>query len=222
MLRSLDGIAPRIHPTAFVSEAAYVIGDVEIGEGASVWPGTVIRGDMGRITIGKYTCVQDNSVVHCDTDAVIGDYVVIGHRVVCHAKNVGTRSLLGNGAVVNDGVWIGDECVVASGAVVLDDMQVPAAPSWSAYRRACEARYSHDTWSWGSTSTAFTGSRPSATSETAGWVPDSGAGHILSGASIPISDRHRASATLAASHSRSLALVIPASPSTVEITRHCW
>ena len=79
VLRSLDGIAPRIHPTAFVSEAAYVIGDVEIGEGSSVWPGTVIRGDMGRITIGKYTCVQDNSVVHCDTDAAIGDYVVIGH-----------------------------------------------------------------------------------------------------------------------------------------------
>jgi carbonic anhydrase/acetyltransferase-like protein (isoleucine patch superfamily) len=125
LIRSLDGVGPRVHPTAFVSEAAYVIGDVEIGEGSSVWPGTVIRGDMGRITIGKYTCVQDNSVVHCDTDAVIGDYVVIGHRVVCHAKNVGTRSLLGNGSVVNDGVWIGDECVVASGAVVLDDMQAP-------------------------------------------------------------------------------------------------
>ena len=125
MIRSLDGITPRIHPTAFVSEAAYVIGDVVIGEGSSVWPGSVIRGDMGRITIGKYTCVQDNSVVHCDTDATIGDYVVIGHRVVCHAKNVGSRSLLGNGSVVNDGVWIGDECVIASGAVALDDMRVP-------------------------------------------------------------------------------------------------
>ena len=125
MIRSLDGIAPRIHPTAFVSEAAYVIGDVVIGEGSSVWPGSVVRGDMGRITIGKYTCVQDNSVVHCDTDATIGDYVVIGHRVVCHARSVGSRSLLGNGSVVNDGVSIGDECVIASGAVVLDDMQVP-------------------------------------------------------------------------------------------------
>ncbi len=125
MIRSLDGIAPRIHPTAFVSEAAYVIGDVVIGEGSSVWPGSVVRGDMGRITIGKYTCVQDNSVVHCDTDATIGDYVVIGHRVVCHARNVGSRTLLGNGSVVNDGVSIGDECVIASGAVVLDDMQVP-------------------------------------------------------------------------------------------------
>ena len=95
MIRTLDGITPRIHPTAFVSEAAYVIGDVEIGEGSSVWPGSVIRGDMGKITIGKYTCVQDNSVVHCDTDATIGDYVVIGHRVVCHAKNVGAQNATG-------------------------------------------------------------------------------------------------------------------------------
>ncbi len=125
MIRALDGISPRVHPTAFVSEAAYVVGDVEIGEGSSVWPGTVIRGDMGRIKIGRYTCIQDNSVVHCDTDATIGDRVVIGHRVVCHAKNVGARTLIGNGAVVNDGVWIGDECVIASGAVVLDDMEVP-------------------------------------------------------------------------------------------------
>ncbi len=126
MIRTLDGVAPRVHPTAYVSEAAYVIGDVVIGEGSSVWPGTVIRGDMGRIVIGKYTCVQDNSVVHCDTDAIIGDNVVIGHRVVCHAKEVGDRTLLGNGAVVNDGVTIGAECVIASGAVVLDDMQIPA------------------------------------------------------------------------------------------------
>ena len=126
MIRTLDGVAPRVHPTAYVSEAAYVIGDVVIGEGASVWPGTVIRGDMGRIVIGKYTCVQDNSVVHCDTDAAIGDNVVIGHRVVCHAKEVGDRTLLGNGAVVNDGVTIGAECVIASGAVVLDDMKIPA------------------------------------------------------------------------------------------------
>ena len=125
MIRSLDGISPRVHPTAFVSEAAYVIGDVIIGEGSSVWPGTVIRGDMGRITIGKYTCIQDNSVVHCDTDAMIGDHVVIGHSVVCHAKQVGARTLLGNGCVVNDGVRIGDECVIASGAIVLDDMQIP-------------------------------------------------------------------------------------------------
>ena len=124
MIRSLDGIAPNIHPTAFVSEFAYVVGDVEIGEGSSVWPGSVVRADMGKITIGRFTCVQDNSVIHGDDDVVIGDNVVIGHRVVCHARTVGDRSLIGNGATVNDGVIIGEDCVLASGTVVLDNMEI--------------------------------------------------------------------------------------------------
>ncbi len=126
MIRSLDGISPRVHPTAFVSEAAYVIGDVEIGEGSSVWPGTVVRADMGRITIGKFTCIQDNSVVHGDADVVIGDYVVIGHRVMCHARLIGNRVLIGNGATINDGVAIGDDSLIASGAMVVDNMEIPA------------------------------------------------------------------------------------------------
>ena len=82
MIRSLDGKSPKIHPAAFVSEFAYVIGNVEIGEGSSIWPGAVVRADMGKITIGSFTCVQDNSVVHGDADVVIGDRVVIGHQVL--------------------------------------------------------------------------------------------------------------------------------------------
>ena len=124
MIRSLDGVAPKIHATAFVSEFAYVVGDVEIGEGSSVWPGSVVRADMGKITIGKFTCVQDNSVVHGDDDVVIGDNVVIGHRVLCHARTVGDRALLGNGATINDGVEIGNDCLLASGTVVLDNMKI--------------------------------------------------------------------------------------------------
>lgn len=125
MIRTLDGLSPRVHPTAFVSEFAYVIGDVEIGEGSSIWPGAVIRGDMGKITIGKFTCVQDNSVVHGDSDVVIGDHVVIGHRVLCHAKIVGDRVLLGNGTTVNDGVEIGDDSLLASGTMIVDDVKIP-------------------------------------------------------------------------------------------------
>ncbi len=124
MIRSLDGLTPRIHPTAFVSEFAYVIGDVEIGEGSGVWPGTVIRADAGKITIGKNTCIQDNSVIHGDDDVVIGDNVVIGHRVMCHAQAVGDRVLIGNGAVINDGAEIGDDCVVASGCMVIETMKI--------------------------------------------------------------------------------------------------
>ena len=75
MIRSFQGKTPRIHPTAWVSEVAYVIGDVEIGEYSSVWPGTVIRGDTIKITIGSYVDIQDNCVVHADEDAFYGDYV---------------------------------------------------------------------------------------------------------------------------------------------------
>ena len=125
MIRSLDGIAPRIHPTAFVSELAYVVGDVEIGEGSSIWPGSVVRADAGKISIGKHTCVQDNSVVHGDADVVIGDGVVIGHNVLCHARTVGDRVLIGSGATVNDGADIGEGSLVASGAMVRENMVIP-------------------------------------------------------------------------------------------------
>ena len=126
MIRSLEEFTPRIHPTAFISEFAYVVGDVEIGEGSSVWPGSVIRGDKGSITIGRFTCIQDNSVVHGDADVGIGDSVVIAHRVVCHARTVADRVLIGNGATVNDGVQIGHDSVLASGTMVLDRMEIPA------------------------------------------------------------------------------------------------
>ena len=125
MIRSFDGKTPNIHPTAFVSEAAYVIGDVEVGERSSIWPCAVVRGDTGKITIGKETCIQDNSVVHGDADVVIGDRVVIGHRVVCHAKTVGDRVLIGNGATVNDGVEIGEDSLIASSAMLIERMSIP-------------------------------------------------------------------------------------------------
>ena len=69
MLRSFNGRSPKVHPTAFVSEAAYVVGDVEIGPYSSVWPGTIIRGDHHKIVLGAYVDIQDNCVVHTDSDA---------------------------------------------------------------------------------------------------------------------------------------------------------
>ncbi len=125
MIRSLGDATPKIHPTAFVSEFAYVIGDVEIGEGSSVWPGAVVRADMGKITIGEHTNIQDNSVVHGDADVVIGDYVTIGHRALCHAKTVGNRAVIGNGAILNDGVAIGEYSLIASGSMLVDNVQIP-------------------------------------------------------------------------------------------------
>ena len=126
MIRSLGDKTPKIHPTAFISEFAYVIGDVEIGEGSSVWPGAIVRADMGKIVIGNHTNVQDNSVVHGDADVQIGDYVTIGHRVLCHAKTVGDRAVIGNGATLNDGVEIGEHSLIASGTMLVDDVTIPS------------------------------------------------------------------------------------------------
>ena len=118
MLLELDGISPQIDRTAFVSADATLIGDVRVGAQSSVWPGAVIRADSGTISIGEGSNVQDNSVIHADDDASIGDGVTIGHGVVCHAKTIGDGCLLGNGSVLNDGVVLGNGCLVASGSVI--------------------------------------------------------------------------------------------------------
>ena len=121
MIRSLDGKTPKIDPSAFVSEAAYIVGDVEIGPRSSIWPGVVIRADAGKIKIGAGTNIQDNSALHADADAYIGDDVTIGHGVVCHAKTIGDGCLLGNGSTLNDGAVLGERCLVSAGSVVTEN-----------------------------------------------------------------------------------------------------
>ena len=79
MIRSYRGMTPKVHPTAWVSEFAYVVGDVEIGAYSSVWPGTVIRADTIKITWVRYVNIQDNCVLHADSDALYEDYVTLGH-----------------------------------------------------------------------------------------------------------------------------------------------
>lgn len=127
MIRSFDGKTPRIAKSAFVSEAAYVIGDVEIGENSSVWPGAVIRGDFTSIKIGGNTTVQDNSVLHADTNAPmeIGDNVLIGHSVVLHGLKIGNNTLIGNNATVLDKSKIGNSCIVAAGSLVSPGREIP-------------------------------------------------------------------------------------------------
>lgn len=122
MLLELDGKRPQVHDTAFVSQQATLIGDVRIGPNSSVWHGAVIRADSGTITIGEGSNVQDNSVIHADDDANIGDGVTIGHGVVCHGKTVGDGCLLGNGSVLNDGVVLGKGCLVAAGSVIPENV----------------------------------------------------------------------------------------------------
>lgn len=125
MIRALAGKSPQIDPTAFVSEFAYIIGDVRIGARASIWPGVVLRSDRGTMWIGEGTNIQDGSICHADGNMTIGDYVTLGHAVVCHAKSVGDHCLLGNNCTLNDQSSVGSWCILAAGAVLLEGRSVP-------------------------------------------------------------------------------------------------
>ena len=128
-VRSVPGHTPRIHPGAWVDPAALVIGDVELADGVSIWPFTVVRGDEGKyIRIGRNTNVQDGSVVHVTPElpCIIGEGVTIGHRCVVHACTIGNNVRIGIGAVVLTGAVIGDNAQVGAGAVVAPNKVVPA------------------------------------------------------------------------------------------------
>lgn len=125
MIRSLGGKTPKVADTAWVSEFAYVVGDVEIGEYCSVWPGVTIRGDGEKcIVIGDYVNVQEGSVIH-GSGMVIEAYVTIGHSVVVHCDHIGEGSLLGNNCTVLHRVTLGRECLIAANCVVTSDSHIP-------------------------------------------------------------------------------------------------
>jgi carbonic anhydrase/acetyltransferase-like protein (isoleucine patch superfamily) len=124
MIRSFNGKNPKIAESAFISEAAYVVGDIEIGENSSVWPGAVIRADKGYTRIGKNTNVQDNSVIH-GTGLTIGDNVHIGHCAVINCTSIGNHVLIGMNATLLHDVEIGDYCVIGANCLVSQGMKVP-------------------------------------------------------------------------------------------------
>jgi carbonic anhydrase/acetyltransferase-like protein (isoleucine patch superfamily) len=129
LVKPYGGIHPRIHPTVYLSENAVVIGDVEIGEDSSVWYGTVIRGDVNYIRIGKRTNIQDNCVVHVTRErypTIIGDDVTVGHRVVLHGCVLKNRILVGMGAVVMDGVQVEDYVIIGAGALLTPGKKIPS------------------------------------------------------------------------------------------------
>lgn len=120
---------PLIHPSVFLAENSVIIGDVEIGEDSSIWYGTVIRGDVNYIRIGKGTNIQDNSVVHVTHDThptIVGDFVTVGHRVILHGCKIGKYVLVGMGAVIMDGVEIEDYVLVGAGALLTPGKKFPS------------------------------------------------------------------------------------------------
>ena len=123
----LDGKAPVLGPGAWVADSAQVMGTVELGENASVWFGSVVRGDTERIRIGRNTNIQDMSVLHADfgVPLVIGDNVTVGHQVMLHGCTIGDGTLIGIQAVVLNNARIGKNSVVGAGSVVTEGKEFP-------------------------------------------------------------------------------------------------
>lgn len=123
----LDGVAPRMADSAWVADNAQVMGDVALGEGASVWFGATVRGDTETITIGEGSNVQDGSVLHADHGfpLTIGARVTVGHQVMLHGCTIGDESLIGIGAVVLNGARIGRHCLVGAGSLVTEGKEFP-------------------------------------------------------------------------------------------------
>ncbi len=123
----LDQVAPRMGVDAWIADSAQVMGNVELGDNASVWFGAVIRGDTECIRIGRNTNIQDASVLHADVGKplTIGDNVTVGHQVMLHGCTVGDGSLIGIGAIVLNGAKIGKGCIVGAGSLVTEGKEFP-------------------------------------------------------------------------------------------------
>lgn len=121
------GVTPRIHPTAFVAEGAWLIGEVDVGSEASIWFNAVLRGDINGIAVGDRSNIQDGVVVHVTRllRAVVGRNVTVGHKAMLHGCDIRDACLIGMNAVVLDSARVGPHAVVAAGAVVREGFVVP-------------------------------------------------------------------------------------------------
>ena len=126
---SLGPVVPKLGTGVFIAPNATVIGDVELGDDASVWFGTVLRGDHFPIKVGARTNIQDNSVLHITggrSSTTVGSDVTIGHMAIVHGCRIGDHCLVGMGSIVLDDAIIEDECLIAAGALVPPGMRVPS------------------------------------------------------------------------------------------------
>lgn len=130
MIVSLEGFTPRVARTAFVAPTAVLIGNVVVGEGASIWYGAVLRADHGEhgIVIGARSSVQDNAVIHValESGTVIGQDVTVGHAALLEGCTVEDSALIGMGAIVLNHARVGARALVAAGSVVLERAAIPA------------------------------------------------------------------------------------------------
>lgn len=116
-----------IHPDTFIAPGAQVLGKVALGEGSSVWFGSILRADLASITIGRCTNIQDGTILHVSAGkpVEIGDFVSIGHRAVVHGCRISDLVLVGIGAVILDDAEVGEGSVIGAGAIIPPGMKVP-------------------------------------------------------------------------------------------------
>ncbi len=129
MIATFAGCAPVFGQNVFVADGATVLGDVTLGDGVSIWYGSVLRGDVNRISVGARSNIQDVSVVHVTTakfETRVGADVTVGHRVVLHGCVIGDGVLIGMGAVLLDGVEVGAGCIIGAGALLTPGTKIPA------------------------------------------------------------------------------------------------
>lgn len=125
---SFNNITPKIAASAFVADDAIIIGDVEIGENASVWFGSIIRGDVNFIRIGDRTNIQDGTIIHVSSkthSTILEENITVGHRVTLHGCHVESGCLIGIGAILLDGVRVGANSLVAAGSLLTPGSQFP-------------------------------------------------------------------------------------------------
>jgi len=126
MIRNFGKKKPKIDPSVFVSENAYLVGDIKIGRNSSVWPGAVLRADRFRIQIGSNCSIQDNSVIHAGmADVIIGDNVIVGHGSIVHCTKIGDNVLIGMNATLGFYSEIGDYCIIGAHSMVKDNFKIP-------------------------------------------------------------------------------------------------
>lgn len=123
MIRPYKGVMPKIAAGCYVDESAQVIGDVELGENASIWMCAVVRGDVNSIRIGANSNVQDCSVLHGMLNkwpVILGNWVTVGHSVTLHGCVIEDRCLIGMGAVILNGARVGADCIVGAGTLITE------------------------------------------------------------------------------------------------------
>ncbi len=127
MIMAYKGRVPRVAASAYIAPTADLIGEVEIGENASVWFTCVLRGDIEPIRIGANSNIQDGSIVHTmlGSPVVIGDWVTVGHRAVIHGCKIGDHCLIGMGAILLNNAVVGEGSIIAAGALVTEKTVIP-------------------------------------------------------------------------------------------------